>query len=150
MKLSVLLSLAFATAAVRAAVPVGKVINIRDFKRNVLDLAFGSGSELSPIQTLNHKTHTLPQGWIIQAGANGLFTIKNIMSGTFVSFTGAVTGVNPTTAQLQPHVIEPNTGEAVTSWPFQSSTIIGLSTPVTIQSYDPAASQQIFKFPTFS
>ncbi|KAJ6580534.1 hypothetical protein DFH09DRAFT_1146104 [Mycena vulgaris] len=169
MLLSTLASFAFAVAFARAqtTVPVSKIVNIQDFKGNVFDLAFGSASELSPVQTLNHKTGATAQAWLIEAGvAPGLFTIQNIAAGTFLSSTGAIASLNPTSTQLCGHerafqwnitvngnrfnIIEPKTGEAATSWAFSTSNIIGLSTPVTLQNYDPAATQQLFSLPAFT
>ncbi|KAJ7806225.1 hypothetical protein B0H14DRAFT_3882433 [Mycena olivaceomarginata] len=166
MLFSTLVSFTFVAAFVRAqtTVPVTKIVNIQDFKGNVFDLAFGSTSELSPVQTLNHKTGATAQAWLIEAGnAPGLFTIQNIAAGTFLSSTGAIDGLNPTATQLCGHerafqwnitvngnkfnIIEPKTGEAATSWAFSTSGIIGLSTPATLQNYDPAATQQLFSLP---
>lgn len=63
MLFSTLVSFTFVAAFVRAqtTVPVTKIVNIQDFKGNVFDLAFGSASELSPVQTLNHKTGATAQ-----------------------------------------------------------------------------------------
>jgi hypothetical protein len=42
--------------------------------------------------------------WLIEAGvAPGLFTIQNIAAGTFLSSTGAITQLNPTSTQLCGH-----------------------------------------------
>ncbi|KAJ7805473.1 hypothetical protein B0H14DRAFT_3153441, partial [Mycena olivaceomarginata] len=48
------------------------------------------------------------------------------------------------------NIIEPKTGEAATSWAFSTSSIIGLTTPATLQNYDPAATQQLFSLPAFT
>ncbi|KAJ6564200.1 hypothetical protein B0H19DRAFT_1140538 [Mycena capillaripes] len=165
MLLSTLASFAFAVAFVRAqTVPVTKIVNIQDFKANVFDLANGNASELIPVQTLTHKTGVTAQQWLIEAGiAPGLFTIQNIAAGTFLSSTGAIAQLNPIATQLCGHerafqwnitvngnkfnIIEPKSGFAATSWAFSTSTIIGQTTPVTLQNYDPAAAQQLFSLP---
>ncbi|KAJ7812855.1 hypothetical protein B0H13DRAFT_2470116 [Mycena leptocephala] len=181
MLFSTFVSLAFTAASVQAlAVPVSTIVNIQDFKGSVFDLAFGNASELSPVQAFNHKPGTTAQAWLIEAGvAPGLFTIQNIAAGTFLSSTGAITQLNPTSTQLCGHArafqwnITANgmdssssdllrssarmltvrqhpraeDGEGATSWASSTSSIIGLTTPVTLQSFDPAATQQLFHLP---
>ncbi|KAJ7321306.1 hypothetical protein DFH08DRAFT_818675 [Mycena albidolilacea] len=135
MLFSPLVSFTFVAAFVRAqtTVPVTKIVNIQDFKGNVFDLAFGSTFELSPVQTLNHKT-----GATVQAASHCFICFRfcltngnNIAAQTFLSSTGAITGLNPTATQLCGHerafqwnitvngnkfnIIEPKTGEAATS-----------------------------------
>ncbi|KAJ7878504.1 hypothetical protein B0H14DRAFT_2567192 [Mycena olivaceomarginata] len=153
-KLSVLTLLAFVAVSVHAKpppvpVPIDEVLLIQDFKANVFDLEFGSANELSPVQTLNHKLRTSAQGWIIEEVFDGLYAIQNYASRSYLSYTGAVTGLDSTSAQLCGHgdpflwsiipkangknkfnIIEPQSGLAVTSWPGIQSAIIGLTTPV--------------------
>ncbi|KAJ7477670.1 hypothetical protein FB451DRAFT_1366163 [Mycena latifolia] len=159
-----LASLGFAVAFVQAqtTVPVTKIVNIMDFQGNVLDLAFGSSAELAPVQTLNHKPDTTPQAWLIEAGVGpNLFTIQNIASGTFLSVTTTISG-----SQLCGHarafqwkilvngnkfnIIEPTTGEGVTTWVISTSSLIGPTSPVTIQNPAPASAQQLFTLPGFT
>ncbi|KAJ7334875.1 hypothetical protein DFH08DRAFT_965615 [Mycena albidolilacea] len=152
-KLSVLTLLAFVAVSVHAKpppvpVPIDEVLLIQDFKANVFDLEFGSANELSPVQTLNHKLRTSAQGWIIEEVFDGLYAIQNYASRSYLSYTGAVTGLDSTSAQLCGHgdpflwsiipnangknkfnIIEPQSGLAVTSWPGIQSAIIGLTTP---------------------
>ncbi|KAJ6540683.1 hypothetical protein B0H19DRAFT_1078080 [Mycena capillaripes] len=93
MLFSTFVPLGFTVAFVQAqtTVPVGKIVNIMDFQGNVFDLAFGSTTELAPVQTLNHKPDTAPQAWLIEAGVGpNLFTIQNIASGTFLSVTSTI------------------------------------------------------------
>ncbi|KAJ7805002.1 hypothetical protein B0H14DRAFT_2611791 [Mycena olivaceomarginata] len=144
-------------------------VAVSDFKANVFDLAVGSANELSPVQTLNHKLRTSAQGWIIEEFLDGLYAIQNYASGSYLSYTGAVTGLDPTSAQLCGHgdpflwsiipnangknkfnIIEPQSGLAVTSWPGIQSAIIGLTTPITLQEFDHSVKQQIFSFTTYA
>ncbi|KAF8169460.1 hypothetical protein K438DRAFT_1774253 [Mycena galopus ATCC 62051] len=179
MLFSALVSFTFVAAFAQAqtTVPVSKIVNIQDFKGNVFDLAFGSTSELSPVQTLNYKMGATAKAWLIEAGnAPGLFTIQNIAAGTFLSSTGAIAGLNSTATQLCGHerafqwniTVNGNkfkfprtnglaaslsrlkTGEAATSWAFSPSIIIALTTPVTLQNFDPPATQQLFSLPAFT
>ncbi|KAJ7234400.1 hypothetical protein C8J57DRAFT_1479933, partial [Mycena rebaudengoi] len=144
MLFSALVSFAFAAAFVQAqtTVPVTKIVNIVDFQGNVFDLAFGSATELAPVQTLDRKPGVKPQAWLIEAGVGpGLFTIQNIASGTFLSVTSTISG-----SQLCGHarafqwritvngnkfnIIEPTTGEGVTTWVISNSSLIGPTSPV--------------------
>ncbi|KAF8142375.1 hypothetical protein K438DRAFT_1784855 [Mycena galopus ATCC 62051] len=100
MLFSALVSFTFVAAFVRAqtTVPVSNIVNIQDFKGNVFGLACGSMSELSPVQTLNHKMGATAQA---PAMPLGLFTIQNIAARTILSSTGAIAGLKPTTTQLR-------------------------------------------------
>ncbi|KAJ6494394.1 hypothetical protein C8R45DRAFT_1095323 [Mycena sanguinolenta] len=173
-KLSVLTLLAFVAVSVHSKapplpVPIDEVLLIQDFKANVFDLEFGSANELSPVQTLNHKLRTSAQGWIIEEFSDGLYAIQNYASGSYLSYTGAETGLDPTSTQLCGHsdpflwsiisnangknkfnIIEPDSGLAVTSWPGIQSAIIGLTTPITLEEYDHSVTEQIFSFTTYS
>ncbi|KAJ7205748.1 hypothetical protein GGX14DRAFT_458369 [Mycena pura] len=140
---------------------------IQDFQSNVFDLAFASSVDLTPVQTLNNIYGDPPtsQSWFIVAyQATGLYFIRNTDSGTYLSYTGAVTGMNPTGAQLCGHsaqflwnitangnsdgcnIIEPSTGLVATSYDIINSAAIGSTTPVTLQNFDGKVTQQVFTF----
>ncbi|KAJ7146089.1 hypothetical protein C8R44DRAFT_756541 [Mycena epipterygia] len=157
----------FLPAVVRAqAPPTGSLINIKNFQGDVFDLAFASSAPLAPVQTLNHKSSEIAQGWVIEP-AGTLFNVLNPFAGTFLSFSTAINGGNPTCAQVcgNPtiqtawnitanangfNIIEPTSHLAVMSWPASNSSIVGPTAPLTLQVFDPKEPQQIFSFPPFS
>ncbi|KAJ7079972.1 hypothetical protein B0H15DRAFT_490864 [Mycena belliarum] len=84
------------------APPTGTTVNIKDYKGNVLDLAFASAADLAPVQTLNHKSLEVAQAWVIEP-AGTQFTVLNPFASTFLSFTTVANGVKPTSAQVCGH-----------------------------------------------
>ncbi|KAJ6564420.1 hypothetical protein B0H19DRAFT_1067972 [Mycena capillaripes] len=133
---------------------------------------------ISPTPTQIRSKRSTTSCWIIEELLDGLYTIQNYASGSYLSYTGAVTGLDPTSAQLCGHgdpflwsiipnangknkfnIIEPQSGLAVTSWPGIQSAIISLTTPVwffssfvaiTLQEFDHSVKQQIFSFTTYA
>ncbi|KAJ7208288.1 hypothetical protein GGX14DRAFT_454298, partial [Mycena pura] len=175
MRFFTLAPFAFVAAALVQAqtVPVGARINIQDYKGNVLDMAGRGAGQNNPVQTLNHKPGEIAQGWVIEPTSNGHFTIQNVASGTFLSYSSiAFTVVDPINTQV---VGDPNpfswsiTGTgvgflivgpsgrngpmAMTSWPTLNSSdgnILPLHTsPLTLQTRDSTgnAAVQTFTFP---
>ncbi|KAJ7835076.1 hypothetical protein B0H13DRAFT_2426216 [Mycena leptocephala] len=164
---TVLFLFIFVGAVLGAPPATGVLFNIKDFQGNVFDLAFTSSADLAPVQTLNVKPGVSAQAWTLSS-VGTLFTIANPFVGTFLSFTMAKNGLNPTCAQicgytgvatawnisanavgLGYNIIEPTSKLAVTSWPASNSTIIGHTTPLTLQPLDPNERQQVFSFPQF-
>ncbi|KAJ7205721.1 hypothetical protein GGX14DRAFT_458337 [Mycena pura] len=156
-----------AMAACSVPMDTGTVV-IRDFQSNAFDLAYASSVDLTPVQTLNHKPGGGAQAWTIVADSKtGLYSIQNTGSGTYLSYTGAVTGMIPTCAQLCGHsapflwnitasgisngcnIIEPSTGLVATSYKIINSATIGSTTPVTLQNFDGKVTQQIFTLANF-
>ncbi|KAJ7327960.1 hypothetical protein DFH08DRAFT_816123 [Mycena albidolilacea] len=115
-----LLSLILISAFVQAQnLPLGVAVNIMDFQGNVFDLANTSPLDLAPVGTLNHKvgisaqevrfnllclipSFTLRLQWRI-TGAAPKFTVINLGATSFLSFTTAVSGVNPIVTQICGH-----------------------------------------------
>ncbi|KAJ7205750.1 hypothetical protein GGX14DRAFT_458370, partial [Mycena pura] len=154
-----------ATAACSVPTGAGTVV-IQDFQGNVFDLAFASSVDLAPVQTLNNKPGEPAQAWtIVKDSKTGFYSIQNTRARTYLSYTGAVAGVNPTCAQLCGHsapflwnitangnsdgcnIIEPSTGLVATSYSkIINSAAIGPTTPVTLQNFDGKVTQQVFTF----
>ncbi|KAJ6490821.1 hypothetical protein C8R45DRAFT_990992 [Mycena sanguinolenta] len=165
-----LVHIALATAALGQIVPVEQEINIQDFQGNVFDLADRSTQPFSPVQSLNFKSEEDAQIWVIEQNGT-LFTITNVISHSMLSTTAAVASTSidrkciqlvgggfPPEGELQlwnitrsangagVNIFDPNSGLAVTSWLATTSTIITPTTPLTLQLFDPKATQQIFNF----
>ncbi|KAJ7853869.1 hypothetical protein B0H13DRAFT_1903910 [Mycena leptocephala] len=96
---TVLFLLIFVGAVLGAPPATGVLFNIKDFQGNVFDLAFTSSADLAPVQTLNVKPGVSAQAWTLSS-VGTLFTIANPFVGTFLSFTMAKNGLNPTCAQI--------------------------------------------------
>ncbi|KAJ7185089.1 hypothetical protein GGX14DRAFT_485738 [Mycena pura] len=97
------------------------------------------GRPENPVQTLNHKPGEIAQGWVIEPTSNGHFTIQNVASGTFLSYSSIAFTVKRS--------------NGMTSWPTLNSSdgnILPLHTsPLTLQTRDSTgnAAVQTFTFP---
>ncbi|KAJ7353629.1 hypothetical protein DFH08DRAFT_934472 [Mycena albidolilacea] len=168
--ISAIATLIFAAAAVVAQlppIPVGELINIKDFQGNVFDLADRSTQNFAPVQTLNRKPGEGAQGWTIQKSPTGNgFIIQNPF--TTISNTGVLAGLDhkgvqicgngggapPTVWNIIPNasgagynILEASSNLSVTSWQALTSPIVTPSAPLTLQLFDPKVPQQIFNFP---
>ncbi|KAF7302319.1 COesterase domain-containing protein [Mycena chlorophos] len=161
----ILSTLAVSIAAGPAPTPLanGVVAWIVDFQGNGADLVGGSSDELTPVGTNAIQSGELDQQWgIIQdQSGDGGYNIRNVNSGTYLSYTAAYTGAQPLGAQLCGSqydpvgwtfyqtskgpgfyniVISPSGGPAlaITSWSKDSSSV-GNTTPLTLQPYNPGS-----------
>ncbi|KAF7368128.1 hypothetical protein MSAN_00879100 [Mycena sanguinolenta] len=161
-----LVNIALATAALAQTVPVGQSIAIRDFQGNVFDLADRSTQPFSPVQSLNFKPGEAAQIWVIEQNGTQ-FTIRNVISESILSTTATIAGTPSDRKSIQLvggganvavpqwnisangasfNIIDPLSQLAVTSWLATTSSIITPTTPLTLQLFDPKATQQIFTF----
>ncbi|KAJ7777536.1 hypothetical protein DFH07DRAFT_797189 [Mycena maculata] len=155
--------------------PTNGTVYIKDFQKNVFDLAFASSADQAPVQSLS-QNGIISQGWTITPNLNGtLFSVYNPSAHTgsttlrtYLSFTLSNTTSNPTCAQLcgRPsvqtlwnitpsanklgyNIIDPNSKLAVTSWVASNSSSVTHTAPLTLQNFDSADSTQIFTFTSY-
>nr|GAT50514.1 predicted protein [Mycena chlorophos] len=154
--------------------PVYTNILIQDYQNGNADLAYRATYDLAPIQSLENKPDEKAQQWnFTTTGNQGEYTIQNVASGTYMSYTlGGIPDANlnlaacqvcgnnaqlvwtfyrpvgdeSTTFLMSPDPYDPLNPPkvAVRSWPSGGSTIVGDTNPLTLEHIDGKDEQQRF------
>ncbi|KAJ7074478.1 hypothetical protein C8F01DRAFT_1361107 [Mycena amicta] len=142
-----------------AALPL-KHTQILDNRGQVLDLVNSEAAERIPVQVKGRKSGVLAQQWIVQ-GDGPHYTVKNMGSNTFLSYSTADTGsalaaqacgsqnasrwhITASPRGVGWNLIEPASGYALSSW---SLALVSTDTaPVTLEPFNHHHEEQIFQF----